>query len=325
MKLLARWAGVGVLLGLATGAAQAIEYRTYENPRLGLSLSIPAEWETSEGKDGSLTVTGSAGVLVVSARPRGEATEETLREYALAYVRGANVRLQNSGRKTVNGVPGWLFQYVTRDPEDPLRGDTLCLLHENWLVAVAFATREWLYAASRPVFETAIGSLHLQTPHGMRPLTRGFRRYEDPRGSFRLQVPESWQLTSSANSLPFFAGPDGTLQVIVDGGSRYLAGDAEILARAYVQRASYRLEKLTPGKIDAQPAQFAYCLPSDNSDWRGCFVVMVRDAKLYVLKIAYQGDGAEARVRQIVEGFQFLPVRAADSSAAGGKESAKVP
>jgi hypothetical protein len=325
MKLLARWAGVGILLWGASGAARAIEYRTYVNPRLGLSLSIPAEWETSEGKDGSLTVTGSAGVLVVSARPRGAATEETLREYALAYVRGANVRLQNSGRKTVNGVPGWLFQYVTRDPEDPLRGDTLCLIHENWLVAVAFATREWLYAASRPVFETAIHSLRLQTPHGMRPLSRGFRRYEDPRGSFRLQVPESWQLTSSANSLPFFAGGDGTLQVIVDGGSRYLAGDAEILARAYVQRASYRLDKLSPGKIDSQPAQFAYCVPNDASDWRGCFVVMIREGKLYVLKIAYHGEGSEARVREIVDGFQFLPVRAADSSAVGGKESAKMP
>jgi hypothetical protein len=325
MKLLARWAGIVAALGSAAGAAHAIEYRTYDNPQLGLSLSIPAEWETSEGKDGSLTVTGSAGVLVVSARPRGEATEETLRQYALSYVRGANVRLQNSGRKTVNGVPGWLFQYVTRDPEDPLRGDTLCLLHENWLVAVAFATREWLYAASRPVFDTAIHSLRLQTPHGMRPLTRGFRRFEDPRGNFRLQVPESWQLASSANSLPFFAGADGTLQVIVDGGSRYLAGDTEILARAYVQRASYRLQKLTPGKIDSQPGQFAYCVPNDASDWKGCFVVMVREGKLYVLKIAYQGETGEARVREIVEGFQFLPVRAADGGAAAGKESAKVP
>ena len=86
----------------------------------------------------------------------------------------------------VNGVPGWLFQYTTRDADDPLFGDTLCLLHEDWLVAVAFATREWLYAATRPVFETAIRSLRLRTPDGMRPLARGFRRFEDPRGAYRL-------------------------------------------------------------------------------------------------------------------------------------------
>src|SRR5216110_444499 len=46
MKLLARWAGIVAALGSAAGAAHAIDYRTYDNPQLGLSLSIPAEWET---------------------------------------------------------------------------------------------------------------------------------------------------------------------------------------------------------------------------------------------------------------------------------------
>ena len=32
-----------------------------------------------------------------------------------------NTRLCNSGRKTINGTPGWLFQYVTKNPDDPLR------------------------------------------------------------------------------------------------------------------------------------------------------------------------------------------------------------
>jgi hypothetical protein len=277
------------------------------------------EWEVSEAKDGSLTITGSTGVLVVSARPRGAATMETLREHALAYVRSGNVRIRNSGRKTVQGATGWLFQYMTRDPDDPLCGDTLCLLHENWMIAVAFATRQWLYAASRPVFETAIGSLKLGTPEGLRPLTRGFRRYEDPRGSFRLQVPDSWQLTSTTNHLPYFAGPDGTMQVIVDSGSRYLSGDSEILARAYVERAGYRVQKVEPGQIDAQPAQFAYCSATDGSEWEGCFVVSVREGKLYVLKIAFQGREGEARVQEIVNSFQFLPRRAAKEVGGGAK------
>jgi hypothetical protein len=311
MQRSARWISLAAVFVTATGAAHAIEYRTYTNTRLGLSLAIPAEWETVEGKDGTITVTGSTGVLVVSARSRGGATDATLRQHALAYVRGANVRIHNSGRKTVDGVPGWLFQYTTRDPDDPLRGDTLCLLHENWLVAVAFATREWLYAASRPIFESAIHSLKLKTPEGMLPLSRGFRRFEDPSGRYRLQVPAEWQLTSSKGSLPFFAGRDGTLHVLVDGGSRYLAGDAEILARAYVQRASYRLQKLVAGEIDSHAAQLAYCEPTDRDGWQGCFAVTVREGKLYVLKIAYQGDG-ETRVREILSSFQFLPLRTAE-------------
>jgi len=319
MQTVARWLAIGVLAVGTARAAEGIEYRFHQSARLGLSLSIPKEWEVTEAKDGSLTVTGSAGVLVVSARPRGAATVETLREHALAYVKNGNVRIRNSGRKTVQGVPGWLFQYVTRDPDDPLCGDTLCLLHENWMIAVAFATREWLYVASRPVFETAIQSLKLGTPEGMRPLNRGFRRYEDPKGAFRLQVPEAWALTSTTHQQPFFAGPDGTLQVIVDGGSRYLSGDAEILARAYVERAGYRLQKVAPGTIDGQPAQFAYCAAADRSGWEGCFVVSVRDGKLFVLKIAYQGRGGEARVAEIVTSFQFLPLRAAKEGARGTK------
>jgi hypothetical protein len=311
MRLLAGCISIGVLLGGATRAAWGIEYRTYSNPKYGLSLSVPVEWELTESSDGSLTFTGSTGVLVLNARPRGAATQERLRDYALAYVRGANIRLRNSGRKTVNGNPGWLFQYSTCDPEDPLRGDTLCLLHESWLVAVAFATREWLYSASRPVFETAIQSLKLETPAGMRSLAHGFRRFEDPRGSYRLQVPEGWQLTSSGGGLPFFAGTDGTLQVIVDRDSRYLPGDAEILARAYVGRASYRLQRLVTGEMDGYPAHFAYCTPTDRSGWQGCFVVSVRDGRLYLLKIAYAGEATGRRVREIVTSFQFLPGRSA--------------
>lgn len=314
MQLLARWLAIGVLVAGAARAAEGMEYRTYRSDKLGISLLIPSEWEVSETKDGSVTITGSTGVLVVSARPRGSATVETLREHALAYVRAGNVRIRNSGRKTVRGVSGWLFQYVTRDPEDPLYGDTLCLLHEHWMLAIAFATRQWLYAASRPIFETAIRSLELGTPEGMRPLSRGFRRFVDPRGNYRLQVPDSWQLTSSAGSLPFFAGNDGTLQVIVDGSSRYLAGEAEILARAYVNRAGYRLRKVVAGQIDGQPAQFAYCAAIDRSGWQGCFVVSVREGKLYVLKIAFQGAGGEAHVQEIVNSFQFLPSRAAQQT-----------
>lgn len=319
MQTIARWLAISVLAVGAARAADGLEYRTHQSTRLGLSLSIPREWDVSEAKDGSLTVTGSAGVLVVSARPRGSATEETLREHALAYVTSGNVRIRNSGRKTVQGVPGWLFQYVTRDSEDPLSGDTLCLLHENWMIAVAFATRQWLYGASRPVFETAIQSLKLGTPEGMRPLSRGFRRYSDPKGTFRLQVPDTWQLTSGAGQQPFFVGPDGTLQVIVDSGSRYLPGDAEILARAYVERAGYRLQKVTPGQIDGQPAQFAYCSSSDPSAWEGCFVVSVRDGKLFVLKIAFRGSPTEARVPEMVGSFQFLPLRSAKDTPRGPK------
>jgi hypothetical protein len=319
MQIVARWLAIAVLAAGAARAAEGLEYRSYHSARLGLTLSIPREWEVSEAKDGSLTVTGSAGVLVVSARPRGATTVETLREYALAYVKQGNVRVRNSGRKTVQGVPGWLFQYVTRDSDDPLRGDTLCLLHESWMIAVAFATREWLYAASWPVFETAIQSLKLGTPEGMRPLNRGFRRYEDPKGIFRLQVPDAWQLTSTTHQQPFFAGPDGTLQVIVDGSSRYLPGDAEILARAYVERAGYRLQKVSPGQIDGQPAQFAYCAAADPSGWEGCFVVCVREGKLFVLKIAFQGPEGASRVAEIVTSFQFQTHRAANEGTRDNK------
>lgn len=319
MQRVARWLAIGLLGISAARAAEGMEYRTHQSARLGISLSIPKEWEVAEAKDGSLTVTGSTGVLVVSARPRGAATVQTLREHALAYVKSGNVRIRNSGRKTVQGVEGWLFQYLTRDAEDPLFGDTLCLLHDNWMIAVAFATRQWLYGASRPVFETAIQTLKLGTPEGMRPLTRGFRRFEDAKRSFRLQVPDSWQLASTSSQQPFFAGPDGTLQVIVDTGSRYLTGDAEILARAYVERAGYRLERVTTGPIDGQPGQFAYCTATDRSGWEGCFVVSVRDGRLYVLKIAYQGGDGQARVQEIVTSFQFLPLRAAKEVGRGPK------
>jgi hypothetical protein len=319
MQRVVRWLAIGILAGAATGVADGIEYRSYHSTRLGVSVSIPSEWEVTEAKDGSLTVTGSTGVLVLSARPRGTATVETLREHALAYVKSGNVRIRNSGRKTIQEVPGWLFQYVTGDADDPLAGDTLCLLHENWMIAVAFATRQWLYGASRPVFETAIQSLKLGTPEGMRPLNRGFRRYDDSKKTFRLQVPEAWQLTSTANQQPFFAGPDGTLQVIVESGSRYLPGDAEILARAYVERAGYRLQKVTPGQIDGQPAQFAYCEAIDRSGWEGCFVVSVREGRLYVLKIAVQGREAGDRVTEIVGSFQFLPLRAVKDEGRGTK------
>ena len=70
----------------------------------------------------------------------------------------------------------------------------------------------------------------------------------------RFARPAAWQATSGDASTPAFAGEDGTLQIMVDGAARYLPGDAEILAKAYVNRAHYKLISLAPGKLDTRTA-----------------------------------------------------------------------
>src|SRR4051812_20599628 len=72
-------------LGLARSGS-ALDYRTYENPHLGVTLSVPQEWETREDPDGTVTISGSTGVLVVSARPRSGCTPQNLRQHAARYV-----------------------------------------------------------------------------------------------------------------------------------------------------------------------------------------------------------------------------------------------
>jgi hypothetical protein len=282
----------------------ALTYRTYENPKIGIALSVPEEWEMRQERDGTVTINGSTGVLVVSARPRGTCTPESLRQHASLYVLNENPRLQNSGRKTVNGYSGWLFQYVTRNADDPLRGDTLCLLHDDSLLIVAFVTREWLYKATRPVFEECIRSIRLTTPPGKRALAPGYRRYEDRERAFRLQVPEEWTQGGDAR-MPIFSGEHGTLQIFTDSSARYLPGDGEILARAYVDKASYKMKSLARGKLDGHPAHFAFCTLPDRPDWVGCFIVLIRDQKLYVLKMAHHAEHRKALLEDVVRSFQF--------------------
>ena len=52
-------------------------------------------------------------------------------------------------------------------------------------------------------------------------------------------------------------------------------GDAEILAKSYVKRAHYKLISLASGKLDGQPAYFAYSEPPDKPEWGACFIVFV--------------------------------------------------
>jgi hypothetical protein len=295
--------------------AHALTYRTYEDPRLGISLSVPEEWESRPERDGTVTINGSTGVLVVSARPRGTCTPETLPQQAAVYVLNDNTRLQNSGRKTVSGVSGWLFQYVTKNADDPLRGDTFCLLHEDSLIVIAFVTREWLYKATRPVFEQCINSIRLTTPAGMLPLNTGYRRYEDREHTFRLQVPDNWSQQGDAR-MPVFSGEFGSLQIFTDSSARYLPGDGEILARAYVDKASYKLKSLARGKLDGLPAHFAFCTLPEQPDWVGCFIVLIRDQKLLVLKVAHNPEHRKTLLDDIVHSFQFATETTAAAPAA---------
>jgi hypothetical protein len=311
MKLALAVLGVAVTLASAGRATAAMKYRSYHSARYGYSLVVPAEWETRLEKDATTTFTGSTGVLVISVRPRAGCTPETLPNYAAQFVLSDKVKVLNKGKRTANGNQGWLFQYQTNDPTDTLRGDTICLLNEDYLYLIAFVTRDWLYDASRVVFEKAIASLKLSTPAGVQPLAQGFRRFEDLAHGFRLQVPAEWQATSGDAATPAFAGADGTLQILVDAAARYLPGDAEILAKAYVNRAHYKLVSLAAGKLDGQPAYFAYCEPPDKPDWGACFIVFVRQSRLHVLKIGYhQGTGKDV-VQEIAGSFQFLNAPAA--------------
>jgi hypothetical protein len=281
---------------------------------------VPEEWESRTERDGTVTINGSTGVLVVSARPRGACTPETLPQQAAVYVLNDNTRLQNSGRKTVNGASGWLFQYVTKNADDPLRGDTFCLLHEDSLIVIAFVTREWLYKATRPVFEQCINSIRLGTPPGMRPLTTGYRRYEDREHAFRLQVPENWSQQGEAR-MPVFSGEDGTLQIFTDSSARYLPGDGEILARAYVDKASYKLKTLAKGKLDGQIAHFAFCTLPEQPDWVGCFIVLIRDQKLCVLKLSHNPERRKTLLDDIVHSFQFVSESTAAAVPSASSES----
>jgi hypothetical protein len=183
------------------------------------------------------------------------------------------------------------------------------------LCIIAFVTRDWLYDAGRVVFEKAVYSLKLFTPEGMQPLAQGYRRFENAAHGFRLQVPAAWKATSGDASSPAFTGDDGTLQILVDGNARYLPGDAEILAKSYVQRAQYKLSHLASGKLDGQTAFFAYCAPPDKPDWGACFIVFVRQQKLHVLKIAFNQTVRKNVVQEIAGSFQFLvrPVAPADA------------
>jgi hypothetical protein len=320
MKLALAVLGVVATLAVAGRAGAAMKYRTFQSTKYGYSLVVPAEWDERQEKDSTLTFTGSTGVLVISVRPRGGCTPETLAKYSQQFVLSDKVKVLNQGKRTANGSAGWLYQYQTKDQSDTLRGDTICLLNEDSLYIIAFVTRDWLYDASRVIFERALASLKLFPPEGLEPLAQGYRRFEDPAHGFRLQVPAAWQATSDDASTPAFAGDDGTLQILVDGNARYLAGDAEILARAYVSRAHYKLASVAPGKLDGQPAYFAYCEPPDKPDWGACFIVFVRHQKLHILKIAYHRTLRKDVVQQIAGSFQFTG-HAATKAKTGAKIS----
>jgi hypothetical protein len=306
MKLALAMIGVVATLASAGRAAAAMKYRVYQSPKYGYSMVVPAEWEERKEKDGTTTFTGSTGVLVVNVRPRSGCTPETLAAYSAQFVVSDKIKLLNKGPRTAAGNRGFMFQYQTKEAADTLRGDTICLLNEDTLLIMAFVTRDWLYDASRVVFEKAIASMKLSAPEGMTPLTQGFRRFEDLAHGFRLQVPAAWQTTSSDAGSPGFAGDDGTLQILVDTGARYLSGDTEILAKAYVNRAQYKLAHLATGKLDGQPAQFAYCDLPDKPEWGACFIVFVRQERLHVLKIAYHQTRRKDLVQEIAGSFQFL-------------------
>lgn len=321
MKLALAVLGVAATLAPAGRATAAMSFRTFKSTKYGYSLAVPSEWELRQEKNDTITFTGSTGVLVVSLRPRAGATWETLPTYSAQFVLSDKVKVLNKGKRTANGNPGWLYQYQTTDATDTLRGDTICVLNEDSLYIVAFVTRDWLYDASRIVFEKAVTSLKLFTPDGLQPLASGYRRFEDVAHGFRLQLPASWQATSGDAAAPAFAGEDGTLQILVDGNAHYLPGDAEILAKSYVARAHYKLASLASGKLDGQPAYFAYCDPPDKPEWGACFIVFVRGQRLHVLKISYQQARRKDVVQEIAGSFQFLD-RASPSSAT--KPAAKI-
>jgi len=306
MKLAFAILGVVATLAAAGRAGAAMKFRGYQSTKYGYSLAVPAEWEARQEKDATITFTGSTGVLVISIRPRAGCTQETLPTYAGQFVLSDKVKVLNQGKRTANGNAGWLYQYQTKDATDTLRGDTICLLNEDSLYIIAFVTRDWLYDASRVVFEKAITSLKLFPPVGAQPLAQGYRRFEDVAHGFRLQLPATWQATSGDAASPAFAGDDGTLQIMVDSTARYLPGDAEILAKAYVQRAHYKLASLAPGRLDGQAADFAYCEPPDKPEWGACFIVFVRQQRLHILKIAYQRAARKDLVQEIAGSFQFL-------------------
>jgi len=309
MKLALAVLGVAATLGLAGRATAEMKFRTYQSTKYGFSLAVPSEWEVQQEKNDTITFTGSTGVLVVSLRPRAGCTWETLPTYSTQFVLSDKVKVLNKGKRTANGTPGWLYQYQTTeatDATDTLRGDTICLLNEDSLYIVAFVTRDWLYDASRIVFEKAVTSLKLFTPDGLQPLADGYRRFEDAAHGFRLQLPASWTATSGDAAAPAFAGEDGTLQILVDSNAHYLTGDAEILAKSYVARAHYKLASLAAGKLDGQPAYFAYCDPPDKPEWGACFIVFVRAQRLHVLKISYQQARRKDVVQEIAGSFQFL-------------------
>jgi len=321
MKLALAVLGVVAMLASAGQATAAMRFRTFQSTKYGYSIAVPSEWEMRQEKNDTITFTGSTGVLVISLRPRAGTTWETLPTYASQFVLSDKVKVLNKGKRTANGNPGWLYQYQTKDATDTLRGDTICLLNEDSLYLVAFVTRDWLYDASRIVFEKAVTSLKLFTPEGMQPLAAGYRRFEDVAHGFRLQLPAAWQATSGDAATPAFAGEDGTLQILVDGNARYLTGDAEILAKSYVARAHYKLSSLASGKLDGQPAYFAYCEPPDKPEWGACFIVFVRADRLHVLKISYQQARRKDVVQEIAGSFQFLDH---PSPAAKTKPAAKI-
>jgi hypothetical protein len=138
----------------------------------------------------------------------------------------------------------------------------------------------------------------------MRPLAPGFRRYEDREHTFRMQVPESWTQQGDPR-MPVFSGEDGSLQVFTDSSARYLPGDGEILARAYVDKANYKLKTLARGKLDGQAAHFAFCTLPDQPDWVGCFIVLIRDQKLLVLKLAHEAERRKSLLDDVLRSFQF--------------------
>ncbi len=323
MKLAFAILGVAATLASAGRAGAAMTFRTYQSTKYGYSLAVPAEWQQVQEKDSTITFTGSTGVLLISIRPRAGCTWERLPAYAGQFVLSDKlsnkVKVLNQGKRTANGSPGWLYQYRTKDARDALRGDTICLLHEESLYIVEFVTRDWLYNASRVVFEKAITSLKLFAPEGLQPLAQGYRRFEDVAHGFRLQLPAAWQATSSDTATPTFAGDDGTLQILVDRSARYLPGDAEILAKAYVARAHYKMVSLASGRLDGQSAYFAYCEPPDKPDWGACFIVFVRQQRLDILKIAYHRTLRKDVVQEIAGSFQFLA-----RPAAKAKPTAKV-
>ena len=71
-------------------------------------------------------------------------------------------------------------------------------------------------------------------------------------------------------------------------------------------RAHYKLSSLASGKLDGQPAYFAYCEPPDKPEWGACFIVFVRSQRLHVLKISYQQARRKDVVQEIAGSFQFL-------------------